>query len=102
MDVVGGQRILDALRVDTPARLDRDIFRAVHFIGDRHSHDAGVGLLHSEQLVALGIEGAEHAVPPARTNSLAVTVTDRTAATSARCDQTFFPVEGSHRPSTGN
>src|SRR5262249_33141363 len=33
-DVVGGQRILDTLRVNTPARLDRDIFRAIHFIRD--------------------------------------------------------------------
>src|SRR5450432_2336286 len=41
-DIIAGQRILDALRVDPPARLDRDILRAVHLIHGRHSHDAGV------------------------------------------------------------
>jgi hypothetical protein len=61
-DIVGDQRILDTLRVNTPARLDRDILRAVHFICDRHSHDAGVGLLLPKQFARLGIEGPEIAV----------------------------------------
>jgi hypothetical protein len=30
-DFVGRQRIQDALRVNTPARLDRDILRAIYF-----------------------------------------------------------------------
>ena len=61
-DIVLGQCVLDTLSVDTPARLDRDIFRAIHFIGDWHGHDAGVGLLLPEDFTRLGIEGAEIAV----------------------------------------
>src|SRR6202163_1959628 len=43
--IAGRQCVLDALRVDAPARLDGDIFRPIDFIRDRHAHDAGVGLL---------------------------------------------------------
>ncbi len=42
--------------------LDGDILRAVHLIGDRHAHDAGVGLLLPKQFAGLGMEGAEHPV----------------------------------------
>src|SRR3989442_1728235 len=57
---LAGQCVLNALGIDTPARLDGDILRAVHLIGDRHGHDAGVGLLLPEQFAGLGMEGAEH------------------------------------------
>jgi hypothetical protein len=42
--ITGRQCVLDALRVYAPARLDGDIFRAIHLVSDRHAHDAGVGL----------------------------------------------------------
>src|SRR5438034_10997596 len=61
-DVVGGQRILDTLSVNTPARLDRDILSAIHLVCDRHAHDARVGLLLPKQFAGLGIEGTEIAI----------------------------------------
>lgn len=36
---LAGQSVLDALRVDAPARLDRDVLRSVDLIGHRHRHD---------------------------------------------------------------
>src|SRR5262249_22812947 len=56
------QSVLDALRVHAPARLDGDVLRAIHLIGDRHAHDAGVGLLLPKQFACLGMEGTEHPV----------------------------------------
>src|SRR5713226_2278355 len=56
------QRILDALGIDAPAGLHRDILGAVDRVGDRGPGDAGVGPLLPQQLPILGIERAEHAV----------------------------------------
>src|SRR3984885_6735921 len=61
-DMSARQCILDALRVDAPARLDGDILGTVDFIGHRHAHNAGVGLLLPKDLTRLRIEGPEHPV----------------------------------------
>src|SRR4029077_2166807 len=60
--VLGRQSVLNALRVDAPARLDGDIFRPIDFVGYRHAHDAGVGLLLPQHVAGLGVVGAEHTV----------------------------------------
>src|SRR6202167_5384044 len=61
-DMVAGQRVLDALRVNAPARLNGNIFGAVDFVSHRHAHDAGIGLLLPQDFAGLRIEGPEHPV----------------------------------------
>src|SRR5580700_9586672 len=56
------QFVLDALGVDAPARLDRDVFGTIDVISDRSAGDAGIGLLLPQHVSGLGVESAEHAV----------------------------------------
>jgi hypothetical protein len=52
--------------------LDRDVLDAIDLIGDRITHDPGVGLLLPEKLAGLGVERPE--IPIARAAELQLTL----------------------------